>query len=57
VNSQSATNLALIRNIGFNVLVMAGYRSLSDGIGAMGAQIHKLWGLLSQPPNRVFRFG
>ena len=57
VESQSATNLALIRNIGFNVLVMAGYRSLSEGIGAMGAQIHKLWGLLSQPPNKAFRFG
>lgn len=57
VDSQSATNLALVRNIGFNLLVMAGYRSLSEGIGAMGAQIHKLWGLLSQSPQKAFRFG
>jgi len=57
VDSQSATNLALIRNLGFNLLVMAGYRSLSEGIGAMGAQIHKLWGLLSQSPQKAFRFG
>ena len=57
VESQSATNLALIRNISFNLLGMSGYRSISGGIGAMGAQIGKLWGMLTQPPKKSFRFG
>jgi len=47
VQSQSAANMALLRNMNFNVLVMSGYKSISEGMGAMGAKIGKLWGMLS----------
>ena len=56
VVSQAATNLALIRNMGMNLLVMAGYRSLSEGIDAMGQQIAKLWTMVSAPAKPVVRF-
>lgn len=49
VDSQAATTLALIRNISFNLTVMAGYRSISAGIGAMGENIATLWAMISQP--------
>lgn len=49
VDSQAAANMALIRNMSFNLLVMAGYRSISEGISAMGEQVGKLWQIISQP--------
>ena len=48
-DSQAAGNLALVRNISFNLLVMAGYSSITQGIDAMGDQIEKLWRMLSEP--------
>lgn len=42
-DSQSAANMAIIRNISFNLLVMAGYQSISQGISAMGEKIKTLW--------------
>lgn len=56
VVSQSATNMALIRNMSMNLLVMAGYRSLSEGLDAMGANIAKLWDMISQPTKKSVRF-
>lgn len=55
VNSQAAANLAVIRNISFNLLVMAGYRSISAGISAMGEQVGKLWQIISQPSQKSFK--
>lgn len=55
VNSQAAANLAVIRNISFNLLVMAGYRSISEGISAMGEQVGKLWQIISQPSQKSFK--
>lgn len=55
VDSQAAVNLALMRNLSFNLLVMAGYRSLSEGIGAMGERIGALWALISQPASKPVR--
>lgn len=55
VDSQAATTLALIRNISFNLLVMAGYRSISDGIDAMGEQIGRLWTMISEPAKKQLR--
>ena len=49
IESQSAANMAVLRNINFNLLVMAGYQSISEGIGGMGAKIGKLWKMISQP--------
>ena len=43
----SAVNMAVVRNIGFNLLVMDGYRSISEGISAMGENIGRLWGMMS----------
>ena len=54
-DSQAATNLAVVRNISFNLLVMAGYRSLSEGIGAMGERIGTLWAMISQPAKKPVR--
>lgn len=55
IDSQAATNLAVVRNISFNLLVMAGYRSLSEGIGAMGERIGTLWAMISQPAKKPAR--
>ena len=56
LSSQSATNMALIRNMGMNLLVMAGYCSLSEGLDAMGMQIAKLWNMVSAPAKTAVRF-
>lgn len=45
----SAVNMAVIRNISFNLLVMDGYRSISEGISAMGENISCLWTLIMKP--------
>ena len=56
VDSQSATNMALIRDMSMNLLVMAGYRSLSEGLDAMGAHIETLWTMISEPAKQSVRF-
>ena len=55
VDSQAAANMALIRNMSFNLLVMAGYRSISEGISAMGEQVGKLWQIISQPNQKSLK--
>jgi predicted transposase YbfD/YdcC len=52
LDSQQAANMAVIRNIGFNLLTMAGYKSISAGIQAMGERIDRLWALVSQPAKK-----
>jgi predicted transposase YbfD/YdcC len=47
VNPQAAINLAVIRNIRFNWLVMNGFKSISEGISAMGDNILALWKIIS----------
>jgi predicted transposase YbfD/YdcC len=47
VDHQSAINMAVMRDVSFNLLVMNGFKSISDGIGAMGEQISNLWGVVS----------
>ncbi len=55
VGSQPAANLALIRNMSFNLLVMMGYRSISEGMSAMGEHIGQLWTVISQPGKKLFK--
>lgn len=43
----AAINMAVMRDIGFNLLVMNGFKSISDGIGAFGEKISSLWNVLS----------
>lgn len=42
VDHQAAINMAVMRNISFNLLVMEGFKSISDGISTMNGQINKL---------------
>lgn len=49
VKTASAVNMAVVRNISFNLLVMDGYQSLSEGISAMGENISRLWTLMTKP--------
>ena len=49
VPSQAAANIALMRNISFNLLVLAGYRSISEGISAVSGKIGTLWHIIQQP--------
>lgn len=39
----AAVNMAVIRNISFNWLVMNGFKSISEGISTMGDNILALW--------------
>ena len=56
VDSQSATNMAVIRDMRLNLLVMSGFRSLSEGLDAMGAHIETLWTMISEPAKQSVRF-
>ena len=47
VDSQAAANGGVIRSIIFNLLVMAGYQSISEGISAMGEKVAVLWNVLT----------
>lgn len=49
VCSQAAANMALLRNMSFNLLVLAGYRSISEGISAISGKIDTLWQIIRQP--------
>jgi predicted transposase YbfD/YdcC len=53
VCSQAAANRALMRNISFNLLVLVGHRSISEGISAMGQKISTLWQIIQQPCRKV----
>lgn len=51
VNSQQAANMAVIRNICFNLQVMSGYQSMSDAISASGENISILWHRMTRQQN------
>jgi len=46
VDSQAASNGGIIRSMIFNLLVMAGYHSISEGISAMGEKVSVVWDVL-----------
>ena len=47
VNSQQAANMAVVRNICFNLHVMSGYQSISQGISTVGEKISTLWHMIT----------
>ena len=47
VKPQAVINMAVMRNISFNLLVMNGFKSISEGIGAMGESIKTMWGMIT----------
>jgi len=47
VKPQQAFNMAILRDISFNLHVMKGYKSLSAGISAMGEKITRLWQVIT----------
>ncbi len=47
VNSQQAANMAVIRDICFNLHVMSGYTSISQGISAVGEKLSTLWHMIT----------
>ncbi len=49
-----ASNLAILRNFGFNLLVMEGFNSITEGISQMGENIHKLWDIIQAPFKNLF---
>ena len=46
LDSQAAANSGVIRDIVLNLLVMAGYQSISEGMSAMGEKVSVLWDVL-----------
>jgi len=46
VTSQQAANMAVIRDISFNLHVMNGHPSISQGISAMGEKVKTLWNMI-----------
>jgi len=46
VKPKAAVNMAVVRNISFNLLVMNGLKSISEGISAMGENIKTMWGMI-----------
>jgi len=47
VNSQQAANMAVMRDMSFNLHVMKGYKSISEGISAMGEKVRILWDMIT----------
>lgn len=50
-----AATLGILRNIGFNLLTMAGFKSITEGIDAMGESMPKLWDLIANPVKKILR--
>ena len=47
VDAQAAVNMAVIRNISFNILIMNGFKSISEGISAIGENVKTMWGMIT----------
>lgn len=50
-----AATLNILRNIGFNLLTMEGFKSITDGVSALGESIPKLWEFITNPVKKVLR--
>lgn len=50
---QAAINMAVIRDISFNLLVMNGFKSISQGISAMGDNIKTMWNIVTGKQNSL----
>lgn len=48
-NPQLAVVMGVLRNIGFNLLSLAGFTSMTEGIIIMRSQVPQLWGIINQP--------
>jgi hypothetical protein len=45
-----AAILGIFRNIAFNLLQMSGFKSITEGICAMGSFVAGLWKIITQSP-------
>ena len=45
-----AAILGIFRDIAFNLLQMNGFKSITEGISAMGENIERLWEIITQSP-------
>jgi hypothetical protein len=43
VKPEAAVNMGVMRDISFNLLVINGFKSISDGISAMSEKVSNLW--------------
>lgn len=47
IDFQAASNGGVMRTMSLNLLVMAGYKSISEGISAMGEKVSAVWDVLT----------
>jgi predicted transposase YbfD/YdcC len=53
VKPEAAVNMGVMRDISFNLLVMNGFKSISDGISAMGEKVSNLWSIVSSGAKKL----
>jgi len=53
--SQAAT-MGIMRDIGFNLLIMEGFNSITNAMAEMEGKIGKLWDIVTEPIKNTFNF-